>query len=125
MSKKYYLEFSVYGLPRTTNSLAPTHWSVKGRHAKEWRAAVVYAVRACGISKPDAPLAKAKLTLIRISSGKLDYDGLVSTFKPVIDGLVDAEVLVDDDIASIGIPEYKQEKGKQGRGKITVIVEEL
>jgi hypothetical protein len=65
------------------------------------------------------------LTLTRGSSVQPDYDGLVSGFKHVIDGLVLAKVLINDDQETIGIPEYKWVKADPKEGFIRVTVEEI
>lgn len=68
------------------------------------------------------PLKKAQLILTRVSAVSPDSDGLVSSFKWVIDGLVRAGVLVNDGYGNIGMPEYRWEKGSRGQGKIRVVV---
>lgn len=75
--------------------------------------------------KPEHPLFKAKLTLIRASSRECDYDGLVSSFKHIIDGLTQCGVLVDDSKDHIGIPDYRQIKAKINEGYVTIKVEEI
>lgn len=117
-SRRYLLEFELPGLPKTTNSGGRSHWTVKAREAKKWKNLV--AVLA---SKPPTPLTKAKLTLTRCSAVEPDFDGLVSSFKHVVDGLVDARVIVNDKQSVIGQPAYLWEKASPGKGKIKVRVE--
>jgi hypothetical protein len=50
----------------------------------------------CNKKKPNSPLSKANITLIRHSWKMLDYDGLVGSMKPVVDALVTCGVLIDD-----------------------------
>lgn len=69
------------------------------------------------------PLQTARLTLTRYSTIEPDYDGLVSSFKPIIDGLVEAGFLAGDKRANIGVPDYRWEKAKRGQGRITVRIE--
>jgi hypothetical protein len=60
---------------------------------------------ACEVStkgKPNAPLEKANITLIRHSHRTLDYDGLVGSLKPVVDALVSCGVLSDDSWKVLG-----------------------
>lgn len=45
---------------------------------------------------PTAPLQKARIVIVRHSFRMLDYDGLVGSMKPVVDALVTAGVLIDD-----------------------------
>ncbi len=75
-----------------------------------------------GDKAPEKPLKKARLVLTRYSSNSPDFDGLVSSFKHVIDGLVDAGVIQNDKFENIGAPEYVWEKCGRRAGKITVEV---
>ena len=72
---------------------------------------------------PPKPLEKASLTLTRHSSVMCDFDGLVTSFKNCIDGLVLAKIILDDSPQIIGIPVYKQVKTKPKQGFITIKVE--
>jgi len=118
----YLLEFTVDGLPRTTNQLTRMHWRMKHKHSVEWKRTVW---AKCWHLKPPAPLGKAKLTLTRLSSQECDFDGLVSSFKHVIDGLVDSGVLTGDTMSIIGQPTYLWEKCAPRKGHIKVKVEGL
>lgn len=75
--------------------------------------------------RPPEPLKKARLTLIRRSSARPDTDGLVSGFKHIIDGLVEARVLENDSFEHIGFPDYRWEHAKAGKGHVSIKVEEL
>lgn len=119
---KYKLQVELAGLPKTYNSLGRTHWAIKANEAKKWRKEVAFSVIA---ERPKEPLQKAKVTLIRFSSNCPDFDGLVSSFKPVIDGLKDGKILVDDKMSCIGSPTYKWEKAPPGKGKIRIVVESI
>lgn len=116
----YKLEFTLDGLPQTPNSLLGAHWRVRSGHAKRWERAVW---AKCWHLRPSEPLNKAKLRLTRFSSASPDYDGLVGSFKPVIDGLVRVGILSDDTMEVIGVPEYKVEKIGPKKGRIKVEVE--
>lgn len=120
--KPYHLHFTLQGLPATTNSMGRKHWSVKAAEARNWKTWVVFAV---GSKRPCKPLERAKLTLVRYSSGELDFDGLVSSFKHVIDGLKQAKVIADDKYSNIGQPTYLPRKTAPKRGYIEVTVEEV
>lgn len=71
------------------------------------------------------PLERARLTLTRYSSVAPDFDGLVSSFKHIIDGLIDAGVIVGDSMKVIGAPTYLWEKTSPAKGRVKVIVEEV
>lgn len=74
---------------------------------------------------PPKPLPMAKVTLTRCSSSEPDFDGLVGSFKNVLDGLVAALVIEDDKMSNIGAPDYRWEKASPGGGKIRIVVEEI
>ena len=55
----------------------------------------------------------------------MDYDNRAMSFKPVVDGLVDARVLVDDSDEIVVYRDYPMKKCKAGGEKITIRVEEV
>lgn len=119
----YQLAFSIAGLPKMSNQLLRGHWRVKHAHAVKWKAGVRNALKA--LNKPATPLERAKLTLTRHSSVAPDYDGLVSSFKSVIDGLVEEGVLLNDKMTCIGVPDYRHEVAAPRQGRITIEVREV
>lgn len=121
-TKPYTLAFELAGLPKMANQLLRGHWRVKHAHAMKWKLAVSLA---CHGVKPRQPLASAALTLTRVSSVEPDYDGLVSSFKHVIDGLVEAGVLQSDKMSAIGRPDYRWERCSPRKGCVRVKVEEV
>ena len=124
MKKKkgsYCLEIEVRELPKLPNQLLGQKWFIRSRHASRWKALI--GTQVMGLI-PEQPLAKAKLTLTRISSREPDYDGLVGSFKAVIDALVDCRVLSGDTMKIIGKPTYDWIKGSPKQGMIRVKVEQ-
>ncbi len=117
------IAFELPGLPRMTNNNSRKHWSSQYREAKKWKMSVKTAIVFHRL-QPAAPFKKAKLTLIRCSSNCPDSDGLVSSFKHVVDGLVEAGVLVNDKFENIGMPDYQWEKCSPNKGKIRIVVAE-
>lgn len=115
------IDFDIPGLPKTTNSGGRAHWAVKAKEAREWKRFVYACVRSSGFK--GGPFPKAKLTLTRHSAVEPDFDGLVSSFKHVIDGLVEAGVIPSDKPSVIGQPDYRWERAPRGRGYIRVKVE--
>lgn len=71
------------------------HWTARSRHNRAWRhAAKVLAIKA-GI--PPCARISVALTYTPPDRRRRDPDNLVSgVLKPVVDGLVDARVIVDD-----------------------------
>lgn len=120
----FVLAFAIAGLPKLQNQLLRGHWRVKHAHAVKWKAATVRAVFLNG-GAPSNPLTRVRLTCVRVSSVEPDYDGLVSSFKPIWDGLVECGVLASDKRSVTGTPEYLWEKGRQGHGQVRVRVEEI
>lgn len=118
----YYLEFEHQTLPSTTNSQSGTHWRRKQKEAKSWDNIVMYWGMKWGI--PKKPLATAHLILTRFSSREPDFDGLVSSFKMVIDSLVTNGILLNDRRENIGVPDYVWQKARAKEGKIRVVVKE-
>ena len=116
----YVLEFEIKELPKLPNQLLGQKWFIRSRHASRWKALVGTQVMG---RVPKEPLTKANLTMARISSQEPDYDGLVGSFKAVIDALVDCRVLAGDTMKIIGKPTYDWVKGKPKQGKIVVRVE--
>lgn len=119
----YRLDITIDGLPVTANGCRRLgHWSKVSKATKSWKTSVWAMALQAG--RPNAPLAKAKLTLVRYSSVEPDFDGLVHSFKPVIDGLKLAGVILDDKRAVVGQPEYEWQRADPRAGRIRVIVEE-
>lgn len=118
----YTLDFEINDLPLPTNQQMSMHWTKKGAYVKHWHRMVSLLV---GSKKPTKPLPKAVLTLTRFSSSEPDFDGLVSSFKPVIDALIVCGVLVNDKPSNIGQSKYLWEKAKPKQGKIKIKVEEV
>jgi Holliday junction resolvase RusA-like endonuclease len=90
-------------------------------HAKKWHKLVA---RFAAI-KPTKPLPRAQIILVRATSRRPDFDGLVGSFKHVIDGLTEARIILDDSHECIGIPDYKWEKTSPKNSHIRVTVTEV
>lgn len=117
----YHLSFEIPYLPETTNSGGRKHWTVKAAEARRWKQLVWYS---CIGKTPRSPLTKAVVTLTRFSSSEPDFDGLCSSFKHVLDGLVECGVLVNDKMSTIGQPHYKWQKTGRNMGKVSVEVKD-
>lgn len=122
VATKYKVELQIMGLPSISANGPHGHWATKAKERKLWHSLVAYNL---GRRLPPKPLEKAKLTLIRHSSSEPDSDGLVISFKPVIDALVKAGVLVNDKRGNIGMPEYDWRQAPPKKGFITIKIEEL
>ena len=71
------------------------HYRVRATKIKAWRTHTEHAVRAAGVPT----LARATITghIYKNRAGRYDPHNLFATLKPIIDGIVDAGVLADDD----------------------------
>lgn len=114
------IEFTLNILPKTTNAGDRRHWAVKVREVASIHRLVHLAIRP---HLPAKPHERVKLTLTRHSSSEPDYDGLVSSFKHVIDGLVRAGFLANDKRENIGVPEFRWERAKPKQGRVCVRIE--
>jgi len=118
----YTLSFEMPSLPKTTNAMTSMHWTQKKRMVKEIHDTIAYITLA---KRPKKPLKQAKISCERHSSVRPDYDGLVSSFKHVIDALITSQIIEDDNLDVIGVPEFKWIKAKPTEGFIVVSVKEL
>ena len=72
--------------------------------------------------RPKAPLTKFKISIIRKAGGRtLDWDNLIASFKPVIDGLVLAKIIKNDSWKYIRHIEADQVKTAEGVPKTLLI----
>jgi len=116
------LEFEIPSLPKRPNELLGAHWRSRSNHKKKWLRLIHLVTLG---KRPVKPLEKAKLTLTRFSAVEPDEDGLSGSFKPVVDSLVDLDILIDDRRENTGVPDYRWVKCSPRKGKIQVIVEEI
>lgn len=86
-----------------------------------WRQRIVFAV---GIRAPKRPLQRAQAILTRHSAREPDFDGLVHSFKSIVDGLKDAGVIVDDRPSNFKA-EYLWKKATPGKGWLEVSLVEM
>lgn len=115
------IEFEIPGTPKATNAILGRSYWVKHKNAVAWKRSV--AAVTVG-QKPALPLTWAKLILTRYNYRMLDYDGLVASFKPVVDGLVECGVLKNDTWKITGTWDVRQEYTPKGTDRIRVIVYE-
>lgn len=115
---KLLAEFEIKGAPKTVNSLVRMHWAAKYNEAKRWKQCVGICCRQLKIN--GMRLKKATLEFTRFSSREPDFDNLAGSFKHILDGLVEAEVIVDDKPSVIGSPIFAWEKCKRSEVRIRV-----
>ena len=115
------IHLQLKGLPKRTNNMA-SNWRARMAEARKWKEAV-YVAALQSEWKAGKPLINPRLTLIRHSSKECDFDGLVSSFKHVIDGLTKVGMITDDKISVIGVPTYIWRKSKPKQGMIEIFIE--
>jgi hypothetical protein len=103
-AEKPVLSFTIHELPKLPNRMLGSHWRTRSSHAKKWHKLVAQWLVG---SQPN--LAKARIKLVRRSPRSCDYDGLVGSFKPLLDALVKCGVIQDDTMEHIDC-EYRWEK---------------
>ncbi len=119
---KLVAEFKILGLPLMTNAQKNAHWTKRHKESVKWKSLVGFECHKAGILQ--LGLTSAALTLTRHSSREPDFDGLVSGFKHVIDGLTDCQVIVDDKFSVIGQSTYLWVySATKARGFVTVKIE--
>jgi len=115
---QYTLEFELDGLP-PMNSADGMHWRVRRKLRIDWEFRVDLACRG---RKPETPLPKAQVKILRFSSREPDFENLAQGGKFLLDGLVKCGVLEDDRPSVIGQPIYKWIKASPKQGKVRIEV---
>lgn len=117
----YELVLSLPMLPKLPNQLLyKSFWLVK-KEKDYWHSMIGYAIPQA--KRPEKPLERAQLTLVRRSAQECDPDALAGSFKYVIDALVACGVLAGDTSAHVQIS-ARWEKAKPKFGSIYVEVKE-
>lgn len=115
------VKFEVAELPKMPNGLLRKHYRIVTKEKNHWLNWVIFSV---AYQRPRKPYQKAFLTLERHSTQEPDYDGLVGSFKYVIDALVKAGILIDDKPSVISCS-YVWKKSKLKDQGIRVSVREI
>jgi hypothetical protein len=100
------VRYFVDGIPPRPNELRREHWSVRSKSSATFReASKLLALDAVRRSVPIGhpvvlPIDPAALFLTFVlAQARGDLDGLVAAAKPIVDGLKDAGVIADDNVA--------------------------
>lgn len=120
MSFKTYVQFD--RIPASLNKKLRTHWRGQRRESKSWDMEVELNAK----DRPEKPLRRAKITLIRHSWRMLDYDGLIGSMKPVVDAFVTAGILSDDSWKVLGRWNVDQRFRPKSEGdRLDVLIQEM
>jgi hypothetical protein len=109
----------IEGLPKIVSNGSQGSWFTKHNNAKLWHRKVYLALSGF---IPDEPYIFLNLIMTRASSSEPDYDNLVISGKPVIDGLVRAGIVVNDKQKNI-LCKYQWEKCRPKDGHIILELE--
>lgn len=89
----YTLKLEFKELPLSGNKLLAKQRYGRQDYFREWHTRVALMVLG---RQPSAPLTKCLITIIRHHYRMLDFDGCVTSMKPVVDGLVKSAIIKDD-----------------------------
>lgn len=101
------IRYFVDGIPKRPNELRTRHWAVRADDSETFRtASATLAKDAINRSTlrrgRELPIDPAALFLTFVlAQARGDLDGLVAAAKPIVDGLRDAGVIVDDNVARV------------------------
>lgn len=117
------ISLTFHSLPKSLNKALRSNRFKNNQSNKNWDM-IVFGT--CRNQMPASPLKKARIKIVRHFYRTLDYDGLVGSLKPVVDGLVSAGVLIDDSWAVLGAWDVSQEFRPKSQGPLlTVFIEEI
>lgn len=116
----------------------PSNNVIKGMHFQvykttrwNWRLMLQAALKG---HRPEKPIEKAGLIIVRSCAGQLDWDNVYGGLKPMVDCLVAPSVrnpdglglIEDDNPVAMPFPPYvEQVKAKRGQGSTRVLIYEL
>jgi hypothetical protein len=121
---KYSLELELAVQATDSNRIDGHHWTVKNSGRKNIKQEIHY--RTIGM-EPEKPLAKFKIVIERHcpSVNFLDYDNMVTSFKPILDGLKNSKIIKGDTWKYITRENYFQDQIKSDRFMLKIRVEEV
>ena len=114
MAEKYILKIIVPGAPENLNAVIRMKRQQYNRVKKNWHQ-VIWALTVS--HRPPTPLKKFKIRIIRYSARMLDFDGLVGSMKPLVDGLRHSRIIRDDSWPMTGPWDVSQEFRPEKEGK--------
>ena len=89
----YKIFFEIPKVAPSLNKTFRTHYHARNKLFKEWYEVVNELVKD---KKPPKPLELCTIEVERCFYRMLDYDGLVASLKPLVDGLIHSEIILDD-----------------------------
>jgi hypothetical protein len=122
-TNRFHFEVQIFELPemRANGRLARAHWALIHKHTTKWRMAVQMELIAQGAARV-GPWSRVAIECTRASVREPDFDNLVSSFKPLIDGIVDSGLIEDDNSKVIVAREYLWTPAPRGKGWVKVVI---
>jgi hypothetical protein len=114
----YRLSLDIDHLPKALNKSLRTHYHQLNKEKKRWHELIILLTLR---NRPASPLPKANLKITRHYYRSLDYDGLVGSLKPVVDGLIHAQIIKDDSWGVLGAWEVDQQFRPKKHGPLLEI----
>lgn len=118
---KYSLEIVLSAAESDANKILGRSKFAKHSIFKKVKTEIFLATRG---KTPVTPLTQFKITAVRHGPGTLDYDNLITSLKPYIDGLRLAGIIIDDSIKYLNRENYFTHQVKSETRKIILTVEE-
>lgn len=117
-SPPFTLKVEIPWLPKSLNRKLRAGWRANASEMKSW---ACYLSAELHSRRPKIPLARARIRIVRHAHRTLDFDGLVGSLKPVVDGLVGAGIIADDSWAVTGAWDIDQQFRSRKAGPLLTI----
>lgn len=114
----YRLVIEVPECPENLNRAMRMNWKERMRRKRYWHDVIW---KLCLGKCPAGPLEKFKIRITRYGARMLDFDGLVGSMKPLVDGLIHARVIKDDGWIRTGVWDVGQEFRPKKDGEAVVL----
>lgn len=83
-------------MPFTVNRLNPMHWATRSRWTTAWKEEVAWAIYYNKKLLPKFPVDKLKFKIVYRTVFLMDQDNLYGSAKPLIDGIKESGLILDD-----------------------------
>jgi hypothetical protein len=114
----YQISLTLHSLPDSLNKALRGHRAKYFSKNKKWDFLIA---GICRGKLPPKPLEKARIRIVRHFWRTLDYDGLVGSMKPIVDALVSAGVIADDNWDVTGQWDVTQVFRKKNLGPLLTV----
>lgn len=117
------IELIINGKPKSANQLLGQNWYKRKKNADYFKSLVSYQIIEKNLTQK--PLwNKCVLSFVVYRSRFMDFDGVTSTLKPVVDGLKGL-IIVDDSWEITGSWCIDQKKCKRGEESILITISKI